>query len=162
MVVVLQILELLSGLGVLVLLGIGRPLLELAIGFGLLYLVQVGELGVEWRERRGASDLPGRSFLLYLVPGAILLRRLVEFSIATLFVRLYLCLQMLLVLATLPLTLLGQAERVGWLYDRLDRSVEPLLDVLLRAYNAISLNPHPPGETGMVLAIPMPFRDKLL
>jgi len=163
LIVVLQILEMMAMLAGLVLLAMGRPLLELLPAFVLLYLVHAGEFVVEWRERRSASVPATRSFLLYLLPGVVLLRRLAELTIATLFVRLYLVLLMLLLLLTQPFAGFGRLDwRLGRLYDRLDRSVEPLFDVLLRGYNAVSLNPHPPGETGMVLAVPMPFRERLL
>jgi hypothetical protein len=166
LIVAAQILEAMAMIASLVLVMAGRPWSELLLALGLLYLVHVGEFWAEWRERRLSPTPASYALMLYLIPGAVLLRRIAEFVASTLFVRLYLVLIVLLLLVTLPLTALVPgdrlARRVGMMHDLLDRAVEPLLDALLRAYNAISLNPHAPGETALVLAIPMPFREKLL
>jgi len=166
--VVLQILESAGSLGLVVVLAARGPGWAVGLPLGLLYLVHLVELAVEWRARRDApSGAPAsRLYLLYLVPGLVLLRRTVELAASTLFVRLYLVALLTLLLLTLPVALLDRSDRlshrVGALQDRIDRAVEPLFDALLRAYNAISLNRYPAGETGLVLAVPMPFRERLL
>ncbi len=134
---------------------------------GGLYLVHLLQLWLEWhgaRVRAGAR--PPAIYLVYLIPGVVLVRRLAEMVTANLFVRVYLVLSISLLLVSLPVTLLDRRDlvsfRVGRLFDRMDRGVEPVMDALVRAYNRVSLNPYPPGETGMVLAVPMPFRERIL
>lgn len=166
MIVLLQVLEGFAGLAALVLLLAGRAWPEVLAAMGGLYAVHLGELLLEWRDHRERMRGSRYLFLVYLVPGLVMLRRIVEFVAASLIVRLYLLAVIAMLLLTLPITLIDRADilshRIGRVRDRFDMAVEPLMDALLRGYNAVSLNPHTPGETGMVLAIPMPFRERLL
>jgi hypothetical protein len=162
----LQILEALAALAAAALVLVDRPGGEVGLALLLLYLVQVGEFFIELGQRRRGPEPIGRGVFLYLLPGCVALRRIVEFTAATLLVRVPLVLLILLTLLTLPVTLLSRGDRLGnvlgRLHDSSERALEPLLDLLLRGYNAVSLNRHPPGETGLVLAVPMPFRERLL
>lgn len=166
MIVVLQSLELLLQLAALILLMMGRPGYEVAAAAGLLYGVHLSEVTIEWRRRKARGEPCRGAFFLYFLPGVVLARRLGELAIATLFFRAYLAILIGSLILTLPLILLDRrdllAHRLGALHDRMDRAVEPLFDALLRAHNAISLNPHPPGETALILAVFMPFRERLV
>lgn len=143
-----------------------RPAAELGAVLGVMYLVHVGEFVLQWRLERRAGEHPSWGYAVYLVPGVLLFRRAVELVANTLFVRLYVLVVIALLLLTLPIAILDRGDRlghlVGRLQDSLDRLVEPVLDALLRAYNTISLSPYPAGETGLALAVPMPFRERLL
>jgi len=164
--VLLQILETLAAVALLILVAIHRPAAEVGAALGVMYLVHVAEFVAQWRLQARQGAKPAVGCVVYLLPGVLLFRRAVELVVNTLFVRLYVLIVVALLLLTLPISLLDRGARIGHhlgrLQDALDRGVEPVLDALLRAYNAVSISPYPQGETGLVLAVPMPFRERLL